>query len=360
MTPLTRTVAALCCGTLPAAPAGAIDVPFEVPWIGYDTAIYPEGIFPFSSQSADFDGDGAPDLATVSVGGTAFLSVLIGDGEGGYLPPVTTPLVIESSDLDVADFDGDGDLDIVTSDTGRFWEGSSVSLYRNDGAGVFSFANLYDIGDTGPVGIVAADFDGDGWPDVATANDAYIECNNTVSVLLNNGGNGFRSPRVYALSPCTNEIDAGDMNNDGFPDLVVAHERNRFTIMMNDRDGTFTPLAPVEGIPAGSIPEDPIVHVADVDLDGDNDVMFSNRDSGGVGNGAIGLWRNDPEDDLGEPEILSFEWYNGGAIDIDTADVTGDGWPDIICATGPSGNWFLFESDGTGGWRSPTATSTWS
>lgn len=331
------------------------DIPdlFDSPWIGYDTAVYPEGLYPVSSQSADFNGDGVPDLATVSFGGTAWLSILFGDGSGGYLAPETYPLLIESIDLVVADFDGDKDLDIVTSDTGRHWEGFSISLYLNDGTGHFTFADSFTIGNTGPSGITTADFNGDGWPDVATANDASIICNNTVSVLLNNSGNGFTGAQVYSISSCTNDIDSGDLNNDGSIDLVVAHETNRFTVMINDGEGGFTPQAPIMGITAGPIPQEPVVHIADIDLDGDRDVFFSNQDTGGVNNGAIGLWRNNGAGGFGPPETLSFNWYNGGGIDIDTADVTGDGWPDILCATAGSGNWFLFESDGAGGFASP-------
>ncbi|MDY7107007.1 MAG: FG-GAP-like repeat-containing protein [Planctomycetota bacterium] len=94
-----------------AGSSGRADVPFDVPWIGYDTAVHPEGLFPVSSRSADFNADGVPDLATVSLGGTAWLSVLPGDGEGGYLPPDTYPLAIESMDLATGDFDGDGVVD---------------------------------------------------------------------------------------------------------------------------------------------------------------------------------------------------------------------------------------------------------
>jgi hypothetical protein len=328
-------------------------VPFDVPWIGYDTAVYPEGIFPLSSQSADLNADGVPDLATVSVGGTAWLSVLLGDGGGGYLPPTTYPLIIESMDLAVADFDGDDDLDIVTADTGRFWEGSSVSLYVNDGTGTFAYENSYSIGNFGPSGIAAADLDGDGWTDIATANDAYIECNNTVSVLMNNAGSGFQPADVYPIGSCTNEIDSGDLDGDGDVDLAIAHETNRFTTMMNDGEGGFAVSQVVEGIMAGSIPEDPTVHIADIDLDGHADIFFSNQNTGGVGAGAVGLWRNDGAGGFGPAETLSFDWYNGGAIDVETADVTGDGWPDVLCATGAEGNWFLFESNGAGGFGTP-------
>ena len=79
---------------LAAPTALAVDAPFDVPWIGYDTGTYPE-VFPYASQSADLNGDGAPDLAVVTIGGQAWLGILIGDGEGGYLPPETQPLQID-------------------------------------------------------------------------------------------------------------------------------------------------------------------------------------------------------------------------------------------------------------------------
>jgi hypothetical protein len=336
-----------------AALAQSHPVYFDSPWIGYDTAVYPQGLHPWSSRVADFNGDGVPDLATVSFGGTAWLSVLLADGEGGYLAPETTPILLESLDLEVGDFDGDGDIDIVVCDTDRFFGGNSVSLYRNDGEGGMTFAGQWAAGTTGPSGISSADFNNDGWLDLAVAFDAYIVSNNKAAVLFNNAGSGFDSPVVVTLNSGTRQIDSGDINGDGDVDFVVAHESNRWTVVLNNGDGTFAAQSPVVGLVAGSIPELPTVHLSDIDNDGDLDVFFSNRDTGGVGAGAISLWRNNGSGNFGGGELLSFGIYSNGGVNIATADTTGDGWKEILVATEASGNWIYFVGDGAGGFEAP-------
>ncbi|MFG0330714.1 MAG: FG-GAP repeat domain-containing protein [Phycisphaerales bacterium] len=325
---------------------------FDAPWIGYDTAVYPEGIHPVSAASGDLTGDGATDLATVSWGGTAHLSILEGDGNGGFLPPVTYPLFIESLGVVAADFDNDGDLDLAVNDTGRFWEGFTVSLWRNNGAGVFSLSGQFNSGENGPSGITASDFDGDGFVDIAVAHDDYIVSGNTIAVLFNNRAGGFGPPHVITVRSGTRAIDSGDLDGDGDPDIAVGLESNRFTLVWHD-NGTFTVGQTLDGVTAGSIPEWPQVHVSDIDLDQDQDIFFSNVDSGGPFNGAVGLWRNDGAGGFGPAETISFNRETGGFVQMTTSDVTGDGWPDALGATYFNDEWWLLESDGAGGFRNP-------
>jgi len=339
---------ATCAIAVNALAASALPNPkFDAPWIGYDTSIYPEGIGPWGSAVEDFDGDGDDDLATVSWGGTAFLSLLRSDGAGGYEPPETTPLFIESLDLAAGDFDRDGDIDLVVSDTGRFWEGLTVSLYENDGNGHFTFSGFSPAGINGPSGITADDFNGDGWLDVAVAHDEYIEFGNTAAVLLNDQNGGFTLLQLILLSSGTREIDSGDLDGDGDSDLVVAHETNRFSVLMNVGGGVMVEDANYDGLD-GFIAELPDTRLEDIDLDGDLDILYSNSGTGDDF-GAVGLWRNQGDATFSQPETLQFSVSSSGGHGIHTADVTGDGWPDVLSAAGSTDNWFLFASDGAGG-----------
>lgn len=324
---------------------------FDAPWMGYDTSVYPEGINPWDSRVADFNGDGVPDLATVSWQGTAFLSVLSGDGAGGYVPPVTYPMTYESLGVEAADFDGDGDFDLMTSDTGRFWEGFTVSLWRNTG-GSFARVGSYSVGQTGPSGITSADFDGDGDIDVATANDRYIEYGNTASVMFNTGTGPQVISQVLNLSEGTRSIANGDLDGDGDVDLIIGHETNKWTILWNDGTGHFASSTVIPGGQSSWIAEFPCLHVSDFDLDDDLDVFFSNMSTGDGTSGGLAFFRNDGTGTFAAAEMVPFNWYTGGAIAVSTADVTGDGWPDAISASGLSGTWFLIEGDGAGGFGS--------
>jgi hypothetical protein len=333
-------------------PPGAI---LQAPWIGYSVGIYPQMLWPVAHAIGDVDGDGKADLVSVSWGGTAYLSVLKGTGDGRFGARTLYPMPTESADLALADFDRDGDLDVAVAETGRFWEGLYVSVWVNDGEGNLVRTNQFLTGDDGPNAITAADFNGDGLPDVAIAHDDYITRDNSVSVLLNNGAGGFSSATVYTIAGGTNEITSGDMDGDGDVDIVVAHEGlNVWSILRNNANGTFTFIGTFAGIQAGSIPEDPVATVADVDRDGDLDVLYSNQDSGGVGQGAIGLWRNQGNLTFSSPQVLSLltplDSDTSGGTAISVSDVTGDGWPDILVGNHDS-SWFLLPGDGAGGFQ---------
>jgi len=328
-------------------------VPFDVPWIAYETAVYPDGIYPFASRIADFNGDGVPDLATVSWSGTPDLSILLGDGAGGYRPYTAYPIFDESLDLEVGDFDRDGDIDIAVATTGRLWEGSTISIWTNTGQGAFVNTRLIDAGATGPSGLTTADYNGDGWLDLAVAHDRYIVTGNSIAVLLSDGAGNWRAPVVYTLTAGTNKIASGDLDGDGDLDLAVAHETNRWTFMRNTGSGAFTSAGNFTGIPQGSLPDLPTIHLVDFDRDGDLDVFYSHRDSGGVSDGAFGFWRNAGGGNFGSPEQVNFNWYTNGPVSITTADVTGDGWPDVLAATGTSDQWYLVPGNGSGGFAAP-------
>lgn len=338
---------AVTLGACHATLGQVFDRTFDAPWIGYDTAVYPEGLNPWASRAADFNGDDVPDLAVSSWGGTPYLSVLIADGAGGYLPPVTYPIFLESLDLEVGDFDLDNDIDIVVNNTGRFWEGFTVELFRNDGSGNFTSAGFYTTGVNGPTKITTGHFNGDEFLDIAVAHDDYIVSGNTFAILMNNTNGGFGPPQVIVTLGGTRAIDAGDLDGDLDDDLVIGTEGNRFLVAENN-GGFFFVTDTYTGLDVGSIPELPQVHITDIDLDNDNDIFFSNRDTGGFSNGQVGLWRNNGDGTFATAETIPFNAYASGAIDVETADVNGDNWPDILAATGWQ-SWFLVKSDGAGG-----------
>ncbi|TAH39482.1 MAG: VCBS repeat-containing protein [Planctomycetota bacterium] len=318
---------------------------FDAPWIGYDIARYPDGLS-WASRTADFNGDGAPDLAAVGYDYNPSLSILLGDGAGGYLPPAQYALVLGAWDLEAADFDNDGDVDVVAADTGRFWEGFTFELFRNNGDGSFSYGGWFNCG-AGPNGMTAADFNGDGWMDVAVAHDAYIVCAASFAVVLNDQNGGFLAPRTYTIGSCSNDIDAGDLDGDGDPDLVVGHEGNRASILRND-NGAFSVQEVKDALPGAFIGVSPAVQMADVDHDGDNDVLYTHEGAGGVSVGAVALFRNNGAAGFGAAQRITLGPGNGG-VHVATADVTGDGWIDLLVPTEITQKWWLVPGDGAGG-----------
>ena len=310
---------------------------FDAPWIGYDTAVYPEGIGPVAAAVADFNADTWPDLATVSSGGSGHLSILMADGIGGYLPPVTYQLTEESSDLAAVDVDNDGDIDVIVLDSERFGGGDSISVWQNDGLGNFDLTDTFDTGMTGLNQLTTADYDNDGDFDVA------VTLGNSAGIMLNTGKGGFAIAQTLTLTSSTSDIDSGDLDGDGDIDIIVAHHANRWTVLENI-DGFFIEQSAITGVAQ-------TVHIVDIDNDTDNDVIFASAGDGNFGDGGVDLWLNDGSGSFTGPQTISFGSDTGVSVHINTADVTGDGWVDIMAATGNAGDWWLVRSDGSGGFQ---------
>jgi len=142
----------------------------------------------------DLDGDGKPDLAVANNNDNT-LSLLHNTSSPGTIS-FATQIVVNSGngalDLVISDLDGDGKPDLAVDDEG----GNAVSVHKNiSTVGTIAVnPNVdYAVGEI-PFSITTADYDGDGKPDLATANNV----GNTISVLLNKGPN---APAIVSFSP---------------------------------------------------------------------------------------------------------------------------------------------------------------
>jgi hypothetical protein len=142
--------------------------------------------WPIGSSAAglvtgDFNRDGFVDVAVVGYG-AGNVSVLLGDGKGGFANAPGSPVAVGSTPTDVAtaDFDGDGNLDLVVTVNGS----STIAILRGNGTGAFASATGSPVS-VGPYpgSLAAGDFNEDGKIDVAFTNN--IPGTWTVSLLLN-------------------------------------------------------------------------------------------------------------------------------------------------------------------------------
>ncbi|MGQ0620370.1 MAG: beta strand repeat-containing protein [Panacagrimonas sp.] len=187
--------------------------------------------------AADLNGDGKPDLAVgtanrnINTGTFAGkVAILMNDGSGGFLAPVFYPVRPKPVSIVAADFTGDGKLDLGVAPAGDTSSSiSAISVLRNDGSGGFLPASDWSSRGV-PVGVVAADFNGDGKPDLGVAN----QDGDDVAVLLNNGSGGFPNPTGYAAGGLASAVAAADFNSDGKPDLAVASNNgNNLVVLLN-------------------------------------------------------------------------------------------------------------------------------
>ncbi len=165
------------------------------------------------------------------------------------------------TDLVAADFNGDGKLDLATASC----ETQDLSIVLGNGDGTFSAVTSFAIGPCDLsflVGIVAGDFNGDSKLDLATANG------HTVSILLGNGDGTFGAHADFITGTAAERIAVGDFNGDGKLDLVTANPQgNNISILLGQGGGVF---ATHVDFPTGIKPT--MVVVGDFNGDGKEDI----------------------------------------------------------------------------------------
>ncbi|MFI5371085.1 MAG: FG-GAP-like repeat-containing protein [Candidatus Eisenbacteria bacterium] len=183
----------------------------------------------------DLNGDGKLDMISGLANGS--VSVRLGDGAGSYGSTTTYPVPAWVQGMAVGDVNGDGRLDVAATYTsGLVW---GVSVLLGDGAGGFGPATNFATGHS-PQGIAIVDLNGDGKPDLVVANRG----DNTVSALFGNGSGGFVPTTTVAAGNSPSGLAAGDLNGDGIPDLAVANVNGiGIGVFFGDGHGGLSPMS---------------------------------------------------------------------------------------------------------------------
>lgn len=182
---------------------------------------------PMAIATGDFNGDGKPDLAIATYGGS--VAILLGQGGGIFKPGATVAVangILES--ISVGDFNRDGKPDLAVT-----VEGAGVAILLGKGDGTFQPPTNYSVGPF-PQALIAADFNGDRKLDLAVSTSAGV------AVMLGNGNGTFRAPVNYARTYGYESVAAGDFNGDGHLDLVATdYSANIVSVLLGNGDGTF-------------------------------------------------------------------------------------------------------------------------
>jgi hypothetical protein len=319
----------------------------------------PPSTFPTSPgaavvAAADINGDGIPDLLTVSRN-MCFLSdfgttgVSLGNGDGTFQPVTVYDSggYCDSAFIAIGDLNNDDAPEIVVS------AGAELSVLINRGKGTFPTAILDISGGSG--GIAVDDFNRDGNADVVLADG---------SVYLGNGNGGLRFRASADLGGVS--VTTGKFNHDGKPDLAAAVEcapagcssGGQLLIALGNGDGTFqTPTAlPTAGFFAES------VAVADFNNDGNLDVAVVNNctDIGCSGGGSVSVFLGDGRGTFSLLNTISLP--SGNPSSIVTGDFNNDGAADLaiglITPFGEPSTVNILLGNGDGSFLSPIVFET--
>ena len=172
----------------------------------------------------DLTGDNRPDIIVTSPS-SARLSILINNGDGTFAMPVaySNSLSGQTAGLAFGDANGDGTLDIIANGAA----GAYLFFFKGNGdgtvaSGVPSATGASAIANSA-LGVVVSDFNGDG------KLDAYILATTTVGGVrpMTGTGSGTFNAGTFVgtgTSPGLNAIAVGDLNRDGYDDLVLTNK----------------------------------------------------------------------------------------------------------------------------------------
>jgi hypothetical protein len=211
---------------------GSFKTPTVVPLI--------PGFSPTALATGNFTNSGHVDLIVAEESNTAGnagqIQVLLGNGDGTFTQAPNSPYAAGNTPVFIAtgDFNDDGVTDLAVADNGppstssggAGVAGNAVSVYFgnpnasqvNFGNGTFTAQNLYPAG-TSPTSIAVADFNQDGFADLAVSDSA----DNAVTLLFNEGTGVFTSPTPeIPVGTAPSSIVTADFNADGLPDAATA------------------------------------------------------------------------------------------------------------------------------------------
>jgi hypothetical protein len=281
----------------------------------------------------DLDNDNYPDLILVYTNGDKF-EILMNNKDGTFKTPVSFTVGASPKIPLFADVTGDGFNDIIMSPN----YGRGIWVSQNNGDGTFKRADQYYVV-TEPssyYNMCLTDFDGNGSLDLVVSYGG-------VNILLNQGDGTFLENHKYYDELRPTYITTGDLNNDGYPEVITAGgtEGWRIYVMNNSGNGTLTSFYEYVGGNSTMTPS-----IGDLDNDGFADIVVSNNADGDISilmNNGDGTFA--PQLRLGKSKdpyttILS--------------DVNKDGYPDIIvCSKGLKPNYegfvtaYINHGDGT-------------
>lgn len=293
----------------------------------------------FQSDIADFNGDGQKDILVASLYDREISWFPNNNAEFNVQhvvvnltnPPNTTDNILPVT-VHSADMDSDGDLDIVA---GFFNSVNNIVWYENtNGLGLFSdelpvSGNINDLSNFYP-----CDIDNDSDIDIISATR---EANGKLSLYKNDGSGTFSSEQIIYENGLSDilSIHANDIDGDNDTDILFTFKNNNngfigSLLWVENLDGIGSSFSSPNIIADNTnINEPRSIYSADIDNDGDMDIISTSLPSGVIGNGKVAWFENlDGLGNFGTQQVLSTDALDAQAVIV--KDIDGDGDNDIL------------------------------
>jgi hypothetical protein len=203
----------------------------------------------------DFNRDGFRDLAIAGDSSRLYRMYGAGDGTFAQQPTLTLTadtLGVDATDVDVADLNGDAIQDLVVAIA---LNGSRTAVLTGNADGTFRAPLiLTDPGLNVPQYIAVADYNGDGFQDLALA---LANGNSGLMQMRNGNGDGtFQAPVQYLVPPQQSSIGgiaivSGNLNGDGKPDIAlgIGGASSALAVLINSTGSAPPPPPPALSAP---------------------------------------------------------------------------------------------------------------
>jgi hypothetical protein len=245
---------------------------------------YSAGSEPRGMCAADLDNDRDIDLAITcsDYPNPGQIAVLLNNGNGTFAAPAYYTVDQDPISVFAADLDNDEDIDLAVAHN---QPGSShLVILKNNGNGTFSLFANYAPAILGQA-VSGGDFDADGDVDLIMT-DGWGSGNN-VRVMINNGNGSFSGPYTYSAGAGARGVIVADVENDGDMDIIVANSSNdNVSILLNRGNATFPGLVNYSvgdnptSLYSNDLNEDNYIDIVTANYSGDDVSVILNNGNG--------------------------------------------------------------------------------